>query len=727
MATAGSIVIDLLMRTGSFVTDSDRASKALKKFEKEAKQAGVAIGAAIGTGLTVLTALTAQAINFADQINDMSQTVGVSTETLSAWGYAAKQSGTDLESLSSALPKLSKNLAQAMDEGSRGSELFKALGIDVKDAAGNLRSVEDVLPEITDRFKSLNNETTEAALAQELFGKSGAQLLQFLNQGSDGLAQMTARAAELGIVIDQDTATAAGEFNDRVDDLLALVQALGLQIADRLLPQLIQFEMWLEEIVQSSNAAGGAVDTLTGFLDAAGGVANFVWGYFKALDDVITGLSAGFVGLAESAKGVINLNWDQIKRGIDLANEGADLAYYGRDKAPMSDPYAKKTAGKSRRGGGPMNLVDAFVPDPSVEGRVNKFFQNVDRSSAKVTKQLSEAERAAKQLAEAFDSSLAGLEQQQYMLGKTGEEARIRYETELGSLKELDQTKKDILITEAATYDLMVQLREESEKKAEAEKQATKAFEESNRAILEQIDQVSMTADEQEIYNNLTWAGVEAESARGKQIIENTQRLQQMREAMDEQIEAMDAVREAGADFLVDLTNGAEPLKSLEDAWDRIHQKILQMISENLMDQLFGKKGDPAGGSSGGWLSDLFGGLFGGGGGSGGSQPVKSSGGGFWNSVAGWIGSFFGGGMASGGDVFGGRPYLVGEQGPEMFVPRTAGSILTAGETAGIGNSKQRPISVIQQFYNPVLADKSSDSQRQQDAARKLRNSTRNS
>lgn len=53
--------------------------------------------------------------------------------------------------------------------------------------------------------------------------------------------------------------------------------------------------------------------------------------------------------------------------------------------------------------------------------------------------------------------------------------------------------------------------------------------------------------------------------------------------------------------------------------------------------------------------------------------------------ILGFIGSFanFGGAKATGGDVMSGRSYLVGERGPEMFTPRSAGSITPNNQLSG--------------------------------------------
>lgn len=75
------------------------------------------------------------------------------------------------------------------------------------------------------------------------------------------------------------------------------------------------------------------------------------------------------------------------------------------------------------------------------------------------------------------------------------------------------------------------------------------------------------------------------------------------------------------------------------------------------------------GGTTGGFnLGSIFGSLGGAGG--------TGTGGGFFSSIFSGIGNFFGGFFANGGPVTAGKGYIVGERGPEMFMPRTAGTIV---------------------------------------------------
>lgn len=700
----GSLTIDLLLKTGAFATDVSKAEGKLSSLSKSANRFGFAIGTAISGAVGAVAGLTAVAINFADELNDMSHKTGVSAEVLSGWGYAAKQSGTDIESLSAALPKLAKNIAAAADEGSRQSELFKALGINVKDAKGNLRSVEELLPQIADRFKALDNETTETALAMELFGKSGAALREFLDNGSDGIDALVKRARELGVVVGQDTVNAADEFNDKLADLKALALGFGLDIAAKLLPALNDTVDKLIDIAKEGSLAANAVEVISAAFSAGVGTINL---YNKA----VASLSIEIERVINSVKGI-----GQVVGALSLpgllsgANplERLKVAKGGIDKMLAADEEARKQWEKLNQNAGKSGsfsdvTASATYISKAEQDRLKQFKDQQDRlnaflanptggggKSSKVGK--SDAERDAERLLAQYERLKESLKEQGDLYGHTTEAARLRYALENTDLANLTQAQKDELIILAERLD-MLDREKELQEKLDRE---TESFNQMNDAILDQVAYLGKSADEQEIIANLARAGVSDESERGKVIIANTQALQAQREAMYDQIEAMDAVRDAGADFLYDWTSGSKSFKdSFLDALDSIHRRLLQMIAENLMDQLFGKQGDPGGGSAGGWLGNLFGSLFG-------SGQSASATQGYVDDFA----AIYGGPRAKGGDVFGNRAYLVGEQGPEMFVPRTAGVVMTADDTSRMLRGGSRGVQQTNNFIVHGSADK---------------------
>jgi hypothetical protein len=127
------------------------------------------------------------------------------------------------------------------------------------------------------------------------------------------------------------------------------------------------------------------------------------------------------------------------------------------------------------------------------------------------------------------------------------------------------------------------------------------------QSIKDQTQLVGLSWEQQEIWNNLKWAGVSADSEWGQQIIETTKALQQQRDAMEDQIELMDGARDAGREFFDSMRDGEGIVKSLKDAFGSFADALYDWATNSLIEGLFGKQGQPAGGSSGGWINSLIG------------------------------------------------------------------------------------------------------------------------
>lgn len=327
MTNAADIVNKKARDAGAGVEDAGKkAARSGDEIEASAKRwnrAGQIIGAAIAAVAVGATALVAKAINSADRLDEMSQRVQLSTETLSGWGYTAVRSGSNLDTLTGSIEKFNKNVAAAVDGDSKMGKLFGALGIDVIDqATGKLRSIEQLLPQVADKFKRLEDPTLETALAMQLFGRSGGEMMEFLNRGSDGIDALTERARELGIVIDGETAAAAAGFNDQVDDMQAAMSGLATKVAAELLPAMTDITAEFTDFASNGDNVTKVASGIANIMEVVGGVFEFITPYFVAADEAIVGTTWAFQGLFEAASGVINLDWDQVKRGLDLSQQG---------------------------------------------------------------------------------------------------------------------------------------------------------------------------------------------------------------------------------------------------------------------------------------------------------------------------------------------------------------------------------------------------------------------
>lgn len=228
--------------------------------------------AGIGVSLSVagFAAMIKSAIDAADHLNKLSQKIGISVEALSTLRFAAQLSEVSLETLQKGIKGLSQNIAEANTGVGDGAQVFEALGISVKNADGSMKSTEAVLLQVADVFANLEDGAVKTALAVKLFGKSGMDMIPFLNQGAAGINQLTAEAERLGLKLTTETARSAEAFNDNLTALKASSSSLGIALARDFLPELTNITNAMRE---AANEAG----TLKALWVGLGGVGNLIF------------------------------------------------------------------------------------------------------------------------------------------------------------------------------------------------------------------------------------------------------------------------------------------------------------------------------------------------------------------------------------------------------------------------------------------------------------------
>lgn len=231
-------------------------------------------GLLAGLGVTLsaagFAAMIKSAIDAADQINKLSQKIGISVEALSTLRFAAQLSDVSLESLQKGIKGLSQNITEANTGIGDGAQVFDALGISVRNADGSMKSTEAVLLQVATVFASLEDGAVKTALAVKLFGKSGMDMIPFLNQGAAGISQLTAEAERLGLKLTTETARSAEAFNDNLTALKASSSSLGISLARDFLPELTNITNAMRE---AANDAG----TLKALWVGLGGVGNLIF------------------------------------------------------------------------------------------------------------------------------------------------------------------------------------------------------------------------------------------------------------------------------------------------------------------------------------------------------------------------------------------------------------------------------------------------------------------
>jgi hypothetical protein len=263
--------MDALLRIATRVTGAEQVTALQGKFKQVEGAAQTLtskmgpLGGALSALAPVATvgglaALVGRTIEAGDKFNDLSQRTGVSVESLAKFNRAAATSGTDIDAVAKSLGKLSRGMYEAAETGKGPTaDALKALGISAKDAAGNLKSADQVTLEIANKFKTMPDGVEKTALAMQLFGKSGAEMIPMLNEGG-------AAIESLSVKMNAAFAKKADEYNDKLAALGGKVGALAAGITVALLPALDAVTTVLTAVVDGFSSLPGPIQAIAGGL-----------------------------------------------------------------------------------------------------------------------------------------------------------------------------------------------------------------------------------------------------------------------------------------------------------------------------------------------------------------------------------------------------------------------------------------------------------------------------
>ena len=253
-----------------------------EKFGEMAKSAGkVAIGtigaisaAAIGVGKAVWDAANDTAEAF-DVIDKGSQKLGLSRKAYQEWDYVLSQAGVDIESMSAGLKTLTNKIDDAKNGSVGAREMFQRLGISVEDLKNMSR--EDIFKATIQGFQGMADSTERAALANDLFGRSGQDLTALFNETAESTEALIQKAHEYGMIVGEDAVQAGVDFNDSLDTLKRAFEGLKNGLIAKMLP-----------IFQ--NLIDGFTKLVSGSKGAAESIKGAVGGLVLAVKDGISGL-----------------------------------------------------------------------------------------------------------------------------------------------------------------------------------------------------------------------------------------------------------------------------------------------------------------------------------------------------------------------------------------------------------------------------------------------------
>ena len=273
--------------------DVKKMEKTSKAFLRTMKAVGISIVGVFAVSGAVGTAMKGVA-ELGDRIDKTSQKIGMSSKSFQEWDYIMSQNGGNVDSLKMGYKTLVNQMVQADKNTKKGSNAFKELGVNIKDANGHLRNQDDVFKEVVRALQKVQDPLKKAYLANKLFGRSAIEMKPLLEQSADAVDKLREKANKLGLILTDKDIKAAVEFTDTMDTLNRVIQANMARALTSVMPQITELANLL---INNSDLLVDVVNFVIKLSSAIVNLAKFI----SKITPLLAGLTASFIALASPA------------------------------------------------------------------------------------------------------------------------------------------------------------------------------------------------------------------------------------------------------------------------------------------------------------------------------------------------------------------------------------------------------------------------------------------
>jgi lambda family phage tail tape measure protein len=380
MAAIPGIMVDIGANVARMQADMRKLTGTMESGFGQIRSAAMKLGGVLAGAFTfgAIIRFGEEALKAGDRMAKLSQSTGVSVETLSALKYAADLANVDLDSLAKGMGILSRNMLDAQSGSGEAKDAIKALGISVIDTKGNLLSSDKVMGQVADKLAGMKDGAAKTALAMKIFGRSGAEMIPLLNQGSSALAEMREEAEKLGLIMSEETAQQMERVNDNFTRLKSVAQGAAIRLMSELVPTLENLTNIFFDLTKNSKDFNEAAQVVaTGFrLMASSGV--IVYAVLKTIGDRFGALAAAIYSAVQGdiimAFEIMEMNsrdieatWSKTGKTLEkIWDTSAEAALRGANRM------------KKGMGEGPRIAGDVDKLTEAIEKQLNVLFEQAE-------------------------------------------------------------------------------------------------------------------------------------------------------------------------------------------------------------------------------------------------------------------------------------------------------------------------------------------------------------
>jgi len=214
-------------------------------------------------------------------------------------GAAERMTTGGGQMIASNLARFSRRMAEAAAGTGEAADAYEWAGIQLRDSSGQMRSGMEVIKDLMDTMENMESKDMQQRFAQAVFGRSGEEMVNLLNQGRGAFEAALQEWTDTGELQTKEQAEAAERYNDNMENLMATIRGVRNTVIGSLLPALNQ---WLQRITRLTQANRGVITE-----EVLSGIRKF-WTFLRRVGSVVSRVAdrvGGFTNLLIGLAGLL--------------------------------------------------------------------------------------------------------------------------------------------------------------------------------------------------------------------------------------------------------------------------------------------------------------------------------------------------------------------------------------------------------------------------------------
>lgn len=309
-----TVSVSFVADTAQFIVGLEKIKKSsnllTKQFSLDSKTMGAAL---VGATTVVVASFAAMAAGIAagvgvsiskiSELHDEAIKLGISAESFQALGFSAREAGVDMGAFRTAFSHITKLLDQAGDGNEKAISTFNQLGL-------NFREMQNLSPDqrfakISQAMGKMTDANQKAVIGAELFGKQYRELRPLLEGGTKAIGENAIAAASLGQLlsdVDVNNIDDAGDSIGRLKEtFLGFFNIAAAVMAPFIKSVIDPFIKWLQDGNKLFDAVRIAATLFYVPLRAIALIVDVIIAAFNGLKAVVYGIGTAFLFVAEKS------------------------------------------------------------------------------------------------------------------------------------------------------------------------------------------------------------------------------------------------------------------------------------------------------------------------------------------------------------------------------------------------------------------------------------------